>query len=110
MPIIEDITEDEERQSTPAFKAAEDLHNDLQDRPPEGSVREEKNKFPVEDEGGVESDSEDFFDASDLTTVQQWQLISVRFSYKCNARRSVYGRSVELTLRIRKKMSRILLL
>ena len=87
MPIIEDITEEEESQ--PVFKAAEDLHNDLQDRPPEGSVREEKNKFPVEDEGGVESDSEDFFDASDLTTVQQWQFISVRFSCKYNARRSI---------------------
>ena len=86
MPIIEDITEDEESQ--PVFRAAEDLHNDLQDKPPEGSVPEDENKFPVEDEGGVESDSEDFFDASDLTTVQQWQFISVRFSYKYNARRS----------------------
>ena len=97
MPIIEDITEE----------AAEDLHN-REDRPAEGPVPEDENKFPVEDEGGVESDSEDFFDASDLTTVQQWQFISVRLSYKCNVRRSVYGRGVELTLRIRKKMSRIL--
>ena len=79
MPIIEDITEEEESQ--PAFKAAEDLR-DHKDRTPEGSVPEDENKFPVEDEGGVESDSEDFFDASDLTTVQQWQFISVRVFYK----------------------------
>ena len=75
MPVIEDITEEEENQPT---EVPEDLPN-LQDRPPEGSVREGENKFPIEDEGGVESDSEDFFDASDLTTVQQWQFISVRF-------------------------------
>ena len=74
MPVIEDITEEEENQPT---EVPEDLPN-LQDRPPEGSsVREGENKFPIEDEGGVESDSEDFFDASDLTTVQQWQFISV---------------------------------
>ena len=101
MPIIEDITEEEESQ--PAFKDAEDLH-DRKDRAPEGSVPEEANKFPVEDEGGVESDSEDFFDASDLTTVQQWQFISVRFSCKYNARRS---RSSVVERKLH-KMSRIL--
>ena len=89
MPIIEDITEEEEIQ--PAFKDTEDLRNDLQDRPPEGPVPQDENKFPVEDEGGVESDSEDFFDASDLTTVQQWQFISVRFSHKYIAHSLVVG-------------------
>ena len=63
MPVIEDITEEEEVSRT-------------EDRPPEGNKNE--NKFPIEDEAEVESDSEDFFDASDLTTLQQWQFISVR--------------------------------
>ena len=71
MPVIEDITEEEEVPKT------ENLEN-LEDRPPEGARAKSENKFPVEDEAEVESDSEDFFDASDLTTVQQWQFISVR--------------------------------
>ena len=66
MPVIEDITEEEEVSRT----------ENLEDRPPEGAKSE--NKFPIEDEPEVESDSEDFFDASDLTTLQQWQFISVR--------------------------------
>ena len=67
MPVIEDITEEEEE--------APKTEN-LEDRPPEGAKND--NKFPIDDEAEVESDSEDFFDASDLTTVQQWQFISVR--------------------------------
>ena len=66
MPVIEDITEEEEVSRT----------ENLEDRPPEGNKSE--NKFPIEDEAEIESDSEDFFDASDLTTLQQWQFISVR--------------------------------
>jgi len=68
MPVIEDITEEEEEE-VPKIE-------NLEDRPQEGAKNE--NKFPVDDEAEVESDSEDFFDASDLTTVQQWQFISVR--------------------------------
>ena len=66
MPVIEDITEEEEVSRT----------ENLEDRPPEGNKSE--NKIPIEDEPEIESDSEDFFDASDLTTLQQWQFISVR--------------------------------
>jgi len=64
MPVIEDITEEEEVPK----------HEILEDRPPEGDKSE--NKFPIEDQAEVESDSEDFFDASELTPVQQWQFIS----------------------------------
>ena len=66
MPVIEDITEEEEVPKT----------QNLEDRPPEGDKSE--NKFPIEDQAEVESDSEVFFDASELTPVQQWQFISVR--------------------------------